>query len=510
MEVLFHLNDVSLLLLSVACLFATALQGVHLFVLALWRESPMRVGVLVYEALLLVHLLLASMILREACADYARVLLWSRSFCVPAIDASWVNLAPAVWGMALATIARRRAMVVEIGVIASWVPPLVLLFGRAWPWVAAAGVAFMTFRSLVCVALDYRRGAELITRFSLAEVVNTAREGILCYKADGRILVVNNAMRGLLETLGCRSVLVDAREVRRILLSDAREVQECVLNANGDVGEAWITAPDSTRWHLVFDVVRLGPGYCRRVIATDVTELMELNEELDSANAELTLVEDRLRASLAVVDATAELDALAHMRARVHDVIGQRLSILHRALEDGDLTRSHLGDLREIVDTIMADLAMREQVDPRADLTSIIGAFELIGVDIDVSGSLPDCDEVADAFVRVVREAVTNAVRHAHATSVEVTIGSSDNGLESSGEDEPGEGRACWTLSICDNGTPLKTAETSGSGIPGMRLAVEGVGGVLHVEPAPKFTVHAVVPQIASGSAGRDVEGRGR
>ena len=66
-----------------------ALQGAHLFVLALWRESPMRVGTLVYEALLMVHLLLASVILREACANYAYVSLWSRSFCVPAIDASW-------------------------------------------------------------------------------------------------------------------------------------------------------------------------------------------------------------------------------------------------------------------------------------------------------------------------------------------------------------------------------------------------------------------------------------
>ena len=317
---------------------------------------------------------------------------------------------------------------------------------------------------------------------------------------------MNDAMRGLLETLGCRSVLVDACEVRRILLSDAREIHECMLDANGDVGEAWITAPNSTRWRLVFDVVRLGMGHCGRVIATDVTELMKLNEELDATNAELALVEDHLRASLAVVDATAELDALAHMRARVHDVIGQRLSILHRALEDEDLSRSHLGNLREIVDTIMVDLAMREQADPKADLMSVIEAFELIGVSIDVSGSLPDRDEVADAFVRVVREAVTNAVRHARATSVEVRLESTDEGADSGGRDGRHGRRACWSLSICDNGTPLKAAEACGSGIPGMRLAVEEVGGVLYVEPTPTFTVRAVVPRHASGPVGQAVE----
>ena len=282
MEVLFHLNDVSLLLLGTACLSAMALQGAHLFVLALWRESPMRVGTLVYEALLMVHLLLASVILREACANYAYVSLWSRSFCVPAIDASWVNVAPVLWGTILALVARRPIMVAELVVMACWLPPFVWLLGSAWPWVVAIGVAFMTSRSLACVALDYRRGGELVTRFSLAEVVNTAQEGILCYKADGRILVMNDAMRGLLETLGCRSVLVDACEVRRILLSDAREIHECMLDANGDVGEAWITAPNSTRWRLVFDVVRLGMGMRRRSSTRSPTCVRECMTSSDS------------------------------------------------------------------------------------------------------------------------------------------------------------------------------------------------------------------------------------
>ncbi|OUO45682.1 hypothetical protein B5F79_08955, partial [Olsenella sp. An285] len=66
--------------------------------------------------------------------------------------------------------------------------------------------------------------------------------------------------------------------------------------------------------------------------------------------------------------------------------------------------------------------------------------------------------------------------------------------------------RACWSLSICDNGTPLKAAEACGSGIPGMRLAVEEVGGVLYVEPTPTFTVRAVVPRHAFGAVGQAVE----
>lgn len=498
METLFRFNDVSLLLLSTACLIATALQGMHLFASALWREGTLRTGMLVYEVLLLGHLVFASMVLREACAHYSHVSIWSRSFCVPAIDASWVNVVPVAWGLILACISHRPVMAVELMVMAGWIPFFIELSEGFWPWIAAAGVAIMLFRSVVSVMLDCRRRAEHVTQFSLAEVVNTVPEGILCFKADGRIIVLNNAMRHLLEKLGCRSALMDAREMIQILLTDVSEAYECKRNRDGEMSEVWIEAPDSTKWHLAFDSVRLGLERCRRVIATDVTELMELNDELDAANSRLALMEDDLRVSLAMVDEAAELEALAHMRMRVHDVIGQRLSILHRALEDGNISRGSLNELREIIDTIMEDLAMREQIDPRSDLLSIIEAFAPIGVDIKVRGSLPNCPEVADAFVHVVREAATNAVRHAHATAIKVGFDLPNDG----GELNEGSGhrsrRMLWTLSISDNGLPLKEFDTSGSGIPGMRLAIEEVGGTLYVERAPRFTVRAVVPRYAS------------
>ena len=250
-------------------------------------------------------------------------------------------------------------------------------------------------------------------------------------------------------------------------------------------------------WQLTFDEVKLGRQRCQRVMAADVTELVELNDELDAANAELASMEGALRESLAMVDATAELTALAHMRARVHDVIGQRLSILHRALEDSALSREHLVELREIVDSIMDDLVLREHVDPAADLSSVVDAFGLIGVEIALDGCLPPREDVADAFVRVVREAATNAVRHAHATRVHVEL----DYAACVGAAGAGEAclQGCWTLSVVDNGAPLKEGFVLGAGIPGMSKAIEEVGGALTVEREPQFTVRARVPKHLNG-----------
>ncbi len=516
MEVLFDLNDITLVLLFVSCALACGCQGAHLFMCAFRRGEAMHAGAMAYEVLVLVHLTFASMVLREACTHYAYVSLWSRSFCVAAIDASWVHVAPVALGAYLMVAARKPVMSTELAVMACWLPPAVLLLAGAWPWIVAAGVAFMVFRSLACVVLDYQRAGEVIMRFSLAEVVGTVSEGILCYERNGRILLANDTMRRLFESLGHRGVLVDARELRRKLLDGARVSEVSTFGDGGGGGtddparivrEARIETPDATVWHLMFDEVRLGRERCERVIATDVTELTRLNEGLDAANAELSQMEDELRASLAVVDATAELDALVQMRTRVHDVIGQRLSILHRALEDSDLSHEHLGELREMVDGIMDDLVSHEHIDPRADLVAVVHAFALIGVEIAVIGSLPNADEVADMFVHIIREAVTNAVRHARATVVEVSLGSCDGDAIVDGAMESSTACGCWTLEIRDNGTPLKEVGGFGLGIPGMRRAVAEAGGVLRVEATPQFIVRAVVPRGASDRMRMDIKG---
>lgn len=488
METLYQqFNDVSLMLLSLACLLSTACQGMHLFTQAFWRRGGFFARAFAYELLLMLHLVFASMVLREACDHYVQVALWSKLFYVPAITAAWVNAVPVVCGAVLAVAARRPVMVLELGAMALWLPPVVTVLGPAWPYAAAVAAAFMVFRSLAVVVMDYQRTGELATRFSFADVVNTVSEGILCHDSAGRILIANNAMRALLDDLGHHGVLRDAREARRALLGGT------VVPA----GQAWVRTDAGAVWQLTFDEVKLGRQRCQRVMAADVTELVELNDELDAANAELASMEGALRESLAMVDATAELTALAHMRARVHDVIGQRLSILHRALEDSALSREHLVELREIVDSIMDDLVLREHVDPAADLSSVVDAFGLIGVEIALDGFLPPREDVADAFVRVVREAATNAVRHAHATRVHVEL----DYAACVGAAGAGEAclQGCWTLSVVDNGAPLKEGFVLGAGIPGMSKAIEEVGGALTVEREPQFTVRARVPKHLNG-----------
>jgi two-component system sensor histidine kinase UhpB len=105
---------------------------------------------------------------------------------------------------------------------------------------------------------------------------------------------------------------------------------------------------------------------------------------------------------------------------------------------------------------------------------------------LDVPAGLDSPDEtVALTLYRATQEAVTNAVRHAQATAIEVRL-----------TQEPTGG---FTLTIRDNGRGLPTSVRYGFGLLGMMERVRQVGGSLSVSAArPGVIVAITVPSHES------------
>jgi signal transduction histidine kinase len=79
--------------------------------------------------------------------------------------------------------------------------------------------------------------------------------------------------------------------------------------------------------------------------------------------------------------------------------------------------------------------------------------------------------DVAAAAYRIVQESLTNAVKHAAASSVRVRLGWRDRALR---------------LEVCDDGRgPAGTREPGGHGLIGMRERVTAAGGELSLGPGP-------------------------
>jgi two-component system sensor histidine kinase UhpB len=134
----------------------------------------------------------------------------------------------------------------------------------------------------------------------------------------------------------------------------------------------------------------------------------------------------------------------------------------------------------------LAELGLREAIGALVRLWR--ESHPGVVIETAISQSLGETGETADLTIyRTVQEALTNAFRHASATSVNVTIEST--------EQRHGVNRECALVRVHDNGSGLKPDHKLGLGLTGMRERIAALGGTLTVASSEAgVVVEAVVP----------------
>ena len=216
-------------------------------------------------------------------------------------------------------------MAAEVALLACCTPPVIAAMGEGSSLLLIADVSFFAARVFSSLALDVRDSKTSVSRLSLVDALDALPEGVMWVSERGEVLFMNDAMRGSLTSLGLATDLADARGLWGRLESHAREV---------DHDRLIIETDSQTARLFVRDTVVLRKRRCRRIMALDVTEEVAINARLESVNRLLEAANEELRASMQQVRKVAEAEAIMRMKARVHDTIGSRLSILHRFLED--------------------------------------------------------------------------------------------------------------------------------------------------------------------------------
>lgn len=240
-----------------------------------------------------------------------------------------------------------------------------------------------------------------------------------------------------------------------------------------------------------------------------------LIEELP-ASEDLTRQVARLRARLRRRVAsirTARADERAALARRLHDQLGQTLVVLKlelerlaaRAADGGALSheRRALNAMRtwadqslKMVRTLCLDL--RSDVPARADATSeVISLAREFGrrwdlrVAVDQTGDPLHLEgSNAHLIVEIFREALTNVVRHAHATEVSVHVA---------------RHRRRSVIALRDNGrgfAPSALVRRDAFGVMGMRERAKALGGELEIAREGTHTVVTLtLPTVATATA---------
>jgi two-component system sensor histidine kinase DesK len=204
-----------------------------------------------------------------------------------------------------------------------------------------------------------------------------------------------------------------------------------------------------------------------------------------AGNIRLNLELRRTRDDLAVAAVAAERERIGR---DLHDILGHSLTAItvkaglaRRLLGRDDVAAAaEIGDVERLAREALADVRATasgfREVSLATELAVAGNVLRAAGIAAQLPAAVDDVDPSARVlFGYVVREAVTNVVRHAQARTCTITVGPR-------------------SVEVVDDGT--RGIATPGNGLSGLAERVRAAGGTLTAGPRPGggFAVLATVP----------------
>jgi len=388
--------------------------------------------------------------------------------------------------MRLGQWARRHCFAVDVTLAAGFtvLDTVVTLAGASW-WPAHPGPlawAMLAAQALADASLVFRRRAPLLViailaGFTLAISLLISPAGLVSPATTGNVWAPYGTVLAAYGPFQCRlnrrtafaSVAFLALVVARVWEPSAVLITVGILRtATGPLVGLWFTAREEA--------------------------LRALRDRAERAEREQFLLAERARA-----------DERTRLAAEMHDIVTHRISLM--VLQAGALritaadaaTRQAAEELRaagcQALDELR-DLVGILQTEPDGDQTPSVGGLPILVAESTSVGTPAELTETGDRALaspvvgrtvyRIVREALTNARKHAPGTRVQVQVSYGDVEVKVIVSNSPPAGRGRSDLA----------ATGSGLGIAALRQRVELVHGTLRAGPAPDggFRLEAALP----------------
>ena len=332
------------------------------------------------------------------------------------------------------------------------------------PMSAVLVLLLLGVRLILLAARARARRTREVTISSIRAGLDLLPEGILFARENHAVVLVNITMLRFMERLFGRQYRNAAVFWQDLTAFDAPAVAEKRQREGGVLlrlasGDVWLVQ----RVHL------LGTLSGWQLTASCVTELDAVTQELKEKNEELSTTLSAQKELLQNLERTERSRTLQEITSRVHDILGQRISMLQQLLA----SPAPKDALRTIVriDSLLESVPLTQEPHPATLLADMTDTYRRLGIRLTVTGSLPRNLQRARAFAAITREALSNAVCHGRANAVTITLG---------------ERR----LHIRDNGIGC-TELHPGGGLSGMMRRVNELGGRLIIAHTPHFEIDA-------------------
>lgn len=309
-----------------------------------------------------------------------------------------------------------------------------------------------------------------ISAFSVKESADKLKTGICFSYENGMIKLINRKMDEL-------SRIVTGKEMTNALdfISSLRN-RECqpgieVLSGDNDI---MIHLPDETVWR--FSVKKIGDMY--EITAADTTDLYRVSEELQLSNKELKEMNDRLLKYGENVDELTKARERLETKYRIHADLGNALLATRLYLLNND---GNADDIINIWRRNITALGVGNADEAESDnITGLMEAARAVGINVCISGEMPEKEYIKKLFTEATAEALTNAVKHADAKCFCITFTSD---------------LFSYTATFSNDGKKADESLCEGGGLSSLRKKTERIGGRMRIETEPAFALILKVPK---------------
>ena len=312
--------------------------------------------------------------------------------------------------------------------------------------IALLGIIYEIISLIYMYFRYYKKGT--ITDFSIKKVIDECEFGILVLKGK-RAKLINNKMYEILDKLNIKKDYITNIIKQSI---DQLDKNYCVKVEDK---------------YYVFVINN------NEIITFDITEEYKLHQKLNGQNKKLKENNKKILLSIDNIEELEKEKNLLKLKNKYHDILGQNLSILQQYLNKENISQENFEEIKFMIQKMFIDI--EDTDDTNANLENLIKIHKKNGTDIIIDGKLPQNKETAKVFFEIIREATTNAIRHAGSSKVFVNIKET---LEET------------YMIITNDGRKPNEFITENQGIKDMRRKVKKLGGMFYISTVPEFSVN--------------------
>lgn len=292
---------------------------------------------------------------------------------------------------------------------------------------------------------------EKINQFSIKKVIDSSDFGILVLKGNKSVLI-NNTMYAILNKLNIKTNYI------------ANIIKQSEEQMEGN----YVVKVEEKYYLFIINQ--------NEVIAFDITEEYSLKKELDEQNEKIKLNNKELVSSMENIEKLEKEKNLLKIKNKYHDLLGQNLSVLQQYLNKEEINQENFDEIKFMIKKMFIDIEDTE--DSNTNLQNLIKIHQNNGTNIIIKGKLPENEKQAKMFFEIIREATTNAIKHAESSKIFVEIKET---LEKT------------NMVITNDGKKPNEFITENEGIKGMRRKVEEIKGYFYVSTVPEFSVNVSI-----------------